>query len=135
MDQDLQQLLSQHSIIQVHSTLYKEMLDTYIYLSSVYNSPICCIYGIYHTSTKKCIYIGATLDLHNRIPWHHYEYNIFPNRKLYKEIQEGDGWNSYSFKLLESLQETASLFIKEKYYIHLLSPSTNMLSPPNKILQ
>jgi hypothetical protein len=135
MQQEIQQLLSHYPISQVHSALYEEMLDTYLYLSSIYQNPVCCIYAIYHKSTNKCIYVGATLDLNNRISWHHHEYKLFPKRKLYSKIQKTGGWDSYKFKLLESIENIAFLYNRERYYIQLLSPSSNMLSPPNKKLQ
>jgi hypothetical protein len=135
MEYDLRKLLSRYPLSQVHTCLYQELLDTYLYLSSVFHSPICCIYAIYHKSTNNCIYVGATLDFHNRISWHHHEYTLFPNRNLYKEIRSKGGWNSYSFKLLESIDDPTFLYNRERHFIHLLSPSTNMLSPPNRRLQ
>ena len=134
MEKELAVITSKYGLAVIHNKVYNEMLMTYLYLSKVYMNPVSCIYGIYETANMKCIYIGSTLDFENRINWHHKEYDDYPKRKLYKYVRSSGGWNGFTFRLLEPIEDTRVLFQRERYYIDLLLPTTNMLSPPQRLL-
>lgn len=120
----------------IHSYInsYDTSFSTYLYLSSVFNNDIMCIYGIFNKIDNSCIYIGSTTCLQNRIPWHHEEYQLFPERKLYRHVRTSGGWNTFYFKILEQLSDITNIYLREKLYINILAPSANSISPPNKII-
>ena len=135
MDKEIKTIVSKYGYQETYSALYKELLSDYLYLSDLFRTPVKCIYGIYSNNKNTCIYIGCSLNFQNRISWHHYESNLYPKRKLYKSILQSGGWDKYSFRILENLEDITGIFEKETMYIQKLSPIANTLLPPNKLLQ
>ena len=125
-------MLAKYGHKAIHIELYEEMLSTYLYLSYVFMKPVKCIYGIYSKFNNTCIYVGCSTNFYNRIQWHHYEYALYPKRKLYQTITLTGGWNNYYFKLIENIENINTIFLKEHHYIKELSPTSNTLSPPKK---
>jgi hypothetical protein len=131
---DIRKLIGEYGLRRVHLALEHELLSDYLYFSRIYNKPVQCIYGIFHNSDNKCIYIGCSLDLYNRIDWHYCGYEEFPKRKVYNTIRQLGGWDNCYFKILEQLNDITNIYLREKYFMELYSPIGNTVAPPDRIL-
>ena len=134
MREEIRCLIAKYGYPSVIEALHKEMYDSYISLDSILNPPIVCIYGIFHILTDTCIYVGCSINFSNRIPWHHKEYLLYPQRKLYKLIRESGGWDSFSFKIIEHLDQSNDIHFREKYWIAFYKPTGNSISPPSTLI-
>ncbi len=132
MQSELRDLITRYGLQEVCLALQEEMSSLYLDLHQIFADQTPCIYGIYKTMSTTCIYVGCTLNLTNRISWHHQESTLFPTRKLYKTIRENGGWSSYSFRILETLQTHTQIHHKESEWIQRLSPIGNSIKPPQR---
>lgn len=57
------------------------------------------IYTIYNENHPELIYVGSTTNLNNRIPAHYYKCKKYPNRLVYKTIN--NNWTDWKFKIYE----------------------------------
>ena len=64
----------------------------------------------------------------------HKEYLLYPQRKIYKVIRESGGWESFSFKIIEHLDQSNDIHFREKYWIAHFKPRGNSISPPNTLI-
>lgn len=78
----------------------------------------CCIYGIRENETGKTIYVGKTINLHNRIQSHWYSQNTEIERWM------KDNRDRYSYYIIEECNKD-ELTEKEQLYIKNLGTDTN----------
>ena len=131
MDQDIRNLIAKYGFRDVYNRFYEELFLTHIYLNSVFQESISCVYGIFRKVDHLCIYIGSSTHIHNRIQWHHHDTSLFPTRNLYMIITESGGWKNFYFKVIEKVHDISIMFMREKYYNQIYKPIGNSANVPN----
>lgn len=134
LQEEIRMIIGEYGLKKVYLAVQEELLSNYLHFSRVYSKPVACIYGIFQKSDNKCIYIGCSIDLENRINWHHSGYIEYPKRKVYDTIRQLGGWNMCYFRILEPLDDITNMFLREKFYITLYSPIGNTVAPPDRIV-
>ena len=95
------------------------------------------VYKIVNKTTEELIYIGQTMELSQRIGWHHFDYDTKKYSNLYTYIRHNGGWENMEFiELAAELTLRKRLLLENAFQLD-LQPMfywiCNNTFPPRKV--